>query len=169
VKNKAILFIILIAAIGCKKGNNGGNVTLTGTLTGCPLHSSCTYSYYNNADFNLSVQPPVAGDKTVFIYKAIDNGLCNAETALYIKTTSGSNSFDITSDEIAAGQLVNYSFSCACCDVIANVKPISGEVKGKTADGSHWLINATVVLGTAIDKPLDTIKVNQTFTATPLP
>jgi hypothetical protein len=167
-KNKTLLLILLFIAMGCKKNNNDSNVIVNGNLTGCPLNNSCSYSFYNNADFNLAVQPPVAGGNRVFLYKAINNNMCAAATSLYIKTASGNSSFDITSDQIAAGQLVNYGFSCACCDVLANIKPIGGEVKGKSTDNSHWLINATVIVGTAIDKPIDTIKVNQTFTLSTL-
>jgi hypothetical protein len=167
-KHKATLVILLMIAIGCKKNSGDNNITLDGALTGCPLNNSCTYNYYNNADFNLAVQPPIAGKNRVFVYKAINNNLCAATTSLYFKTASGNSSFDITTDQIAAGQVVGYGFNCACCDVLANVKPIGGEIKGKSTDGSHWLINASVIIGTAVDKPIDTIKVNQTFIVTSL-
>ena len=105
----------------------------------------------------------------MFWYKSVNNNLCNAATEIYFKTSLSNNDFEINSNQIASGQLSGYVFSCACCDVLANVKPIGGEIKGKRTDATHWLINASVIIGTAGNAPLDTIIVNQYFTQQQLP
>jgi hypothetical protein len=158
-KIKITILILCVIVFSCKKDKN---IVLNGTLTGCPINTTCSYNYYDNADFNTYSQL-VSGHYRAFIYKSVNNNLCDATDVIFFKSSLNSNEFDITPNQIAAGQ-VDYYFSCACCDVLANIKPIGGEIKGKRTDATHWLINATVILGTAADKPLDTLKVNQDFT-----
>jgi len=161
-KNKAVIFFFCLLAIGCtKKGNT--NVVLNGKLTDCPANSTCTYNYYDNADFN-NWSKPVHGNSRVFWYKSVNNTLCDAANEIYFKTPLSDGDFDITSSQIASGQVSGYGFSCACCDVLANVKPLGGEIKGKRSDATHWLINASVIIGTDSHGPIDTIVVNQYFT-----
>ncbi|BAU55447.1 hypothetical protein [Mucilaginibacter gotjawali] len=166
-KTLSTVLILSFILFSCKKGSNP-QVTLNGTLTTCPTNSTCTYNYYNNADFK-DWSKPVSGNSRVFWYKSVNNTICDAATEIYFKTALSNNDFDITSNQIAAGQVSGYVFSCACCDVLANVKPIGGEIKGKRTDATHWLINASVIIGTASNAPLDTIIVNQYFVQQQLP
>lgn len=161
------ILILSLLLFSCKKGSNP-QVTLTGTLTNCPVNSTCTDNYFDNADFK-DWSKPVQGNYRVFWYKSVNSNLCDAATEIYFKTSLSNNDFDITSNQIASGQVSGYVFSCACCDVLANVKPIGGEIKGKRTDATHWLINASVIIGTASNAPLDTIIVNQYFTQQQLP
>jgi hypothetical protein len=161
-KTFSLILILSFILFSCKKGSNPP-VTLTGTLTTCAANSTCTYYYYDNADFQ-DWRQPVAGHSRVFWYKSVNTNLCDAATEIYFKTSLSNNDFDINANQIASGQVSGYVFSCACCDVLANVKPVGGEIKGKRTDATHWLINASVIIGTSATAPLDTIVVNQYFT-----
>jgi hypothetical protein len=163
-KIKTTILILCAILLGCKKDTK---VVLSGDLTGCPINTTCSYNYYNNANF--SGNRPVAGNYRLFVYKSVDNILCEASTTIYFKTNLSNGDFDITSNQIAGGQVVGYNLICACCEALANVKPMGGEIKGKRLDAAHWLVNASIILGTAINKRLDTLKVNQQFTLTALP
>ena len=165
-KFKITLLICLCAIFAsCKKDKK---VSLTGTLTSCPANSECSYAYYDNADFNLTNQP-IKGTSRVFWYKSIDSSLCHATSELYFKTSLGNNDFDIGANQIAAGQVVAYGFICACCEVVYNTKPIGGEIKGERKDASHWLVNAKIIFGNAVNTPIDTLTINQIFSVEKLP
>jgi hypothetical protein len=166
-KTFSLILILSFVLFSCRK-SSGPQVTLTGALTDCPANSACTYNYYDNADFQ-DWNKPVAGHYRVFWYKTANSNLCGAATEIYFKTSLSNNDFDITSNQIISGQVSGYVFSCPCCDVIGNVKTIGGEIKGKRTDATHWLVNATVIIGTSSTAPLDTIVVNQYFTQQPLP
>jgi hypothetical protein len=166
-KIKAAIFIMCVILFSCRKGSNP-QVTLTGALTDCPANTTCTYSYYDNADIQIW-NHPVSGTHRVFEYQSFNANLCDATTGFYFKTSIFDTDFDITSNQIAEGQAVGYIFSCACCDIVANFHPIGGEIKGKKTDATHWLVNATIVMGTSATTPLDTLVVNQYFTQQQLP
>jgi len=162
-KAKATIVIFFVVLFSCRKDNNP-NVILNGALTDCAANSTCTYSYYDNADFTNWNQP-VHGNYRVFWYKSVNNNLCDATSELYFKISLSAESFDITANQIAAGQVVAYNLECPCCDYAFLPQPIGGEIKGKRSDANHWLINASVIFGTAVNKPIDTLVVNQYFSA----
>ncbi len=162
-KIKTTIIILFAVVLGCKKAANI-NVVLTGALTDCAANSTCTYFYYDNANFTNWNQP-VNGDSRIFWYKSVNSNLCNTTTEIYFKTSLSNSDFDITSTQVAAGQIVGYNVSCACCDYQFFPKPIGGEIKGKRTDANHWLINASIILGGNATDPTDTLVVNQYFSA----
>ncbi|HEY8782961.1 MAG TPA: hypothetical protein VIM16_15150 [Mucilaginibacter sp.] len=168
-KAKLTSLILFVVIVSCKKDNI---LVLNGPLTDCPANSTCTYNYYNNADFTSGSQP-VYGNYRVFWYNSIDNNTnaCGPFTQFYFKTSLNINEFDIKSNQIAAGQVVANENRCPCCYNIAVLatKPIGGEVKGKRTDATHWLINASIILETSINHPTDTLTVNQYFTLEKIP
>ena len=165
-KTKITIFVLFAVLLGCKKDNH---ITLTTDLTGCAVDKPCLYSYFDRADFNG--RQPVSGNYRAFSYSSGNPNSCGPTASLYFKSALSNTEFVIDSNQIAAGQVVAYYFSCPCCeDIYLNLqKPIGGEIKGKRTDTTHWLINAKIVLGTSINMPLDTLVVNQYFTLAPLP
>ncbi len=162
-KIKWAIFTLAVLTLACNKNNgNNPNVTLDGALTGCAEPASCTFNYYDNADIQNANQP-VKGNSRVFWYKSVNADVCMAATEVFFKASLNASSFEITSDQIKAGGIVNYNFSCACCDYIL-AKVVGGDVKGKRISSDKWLINASVILGDQNNKVLDTVVVNQYFT-----
>jgi len=167
-KVKTIIFVFCTLLFGCRK-DNALNVTLNGALTGCPANNTCTYIFYNNADFSPGNQPK-AGNGRVFGYKSIISNFCGATSGLYFETSLSNNDFDITSDQIVSAQVVAYNIECPCCEyAVLTTKPIGGEIKGKRVNATSWLVNASVILGTSANIPVDTLTVNQYFTLGQLP
>ena len=168
-KVKATIFILFVILIGCRK-DKSSNVILDGALTDCPANFTCSYSYYDNADFT-NIKLPVQGNYRVFWYYSVNTSVCGTMTQFYFKTLSGSNSFDISSSQIAEGQIVAQESVCLCCGrAILDSKPIGGEIKGRRTDAIHWLINASIIFGSVLDnRPVDTLVVNQYFTLEKIP
>ncbi len=166
-KTKAAILILFAILLGCKKSNNL-NLVLNGVLTDCPSNYTCSYDYFDNADF-INGNQPVPGNYRVFWYKSVNTNVCDATTGIYFKTSLSNNEFDISSTQIAAGQIVAYDQICPCCDYATVSKPIGGEIKGKRTDANRWLINATIVFGVSANNPVDTLTVNQYFTMEKLP
>lgn len=105
----------------------------------------------------------------MFWYKTVNANICGATTSFFFKTNMGDTQFDITSSQIAAGDVFANDFICPCCDYAILFKPIGGEIKGQRTDATHWLINASIIFGTAPSTPVDTVVVNQYFTRQTLP
>jgi len=166
-KNKVIISVLCILSLGCTKKSNV-NVVLNGPLTDCTANSTCTYSYFDNADFQDWNQP-AHGNYRVFWYKSINANVCGAVSEFYFKTPLTDGDFDITSGQIAAGQIIANNFACPCCYIDVLFKPIGGEIKGKRTDATHYLVNASIIFGTSANTPVDTLVVNQYFTRQPLP
>jgi hypothetical protein len=167
-KLRAIIGILFVVLFSCRK-DNSPNVILNGVLTDCPANYTCTYNYYDSADFTNKNQP-VRGNYRVFWYVSVDSNSCASTSQFYFKTSLGSSSFDINSNQIAAGQVVANENRCPCCDNIAIFeKPIGGEIKGKRTDATHWLLNASIIFGTSANNPTDTLTVNQYFTLGKIP
>ena len=166
-KNKAFLLFLLLVTLGCAKKNNT-NVVLSTDLTACPANSNCTYNYYDNANFTNGNQP-VAGNSRVFWYKTMNANICDATTEFFFKTSMSDTEFDITSSQIASGEVFANDFICPCCDYDLLLKPVGGDIKGKRTDATHWLINASIIFSTSISAPADTVVVNQYFIQQPLP
>ncbi|MDF2430659.1 MAG: hypothetical protein JWP44_290 [Mucilaginibacter sp.] len=162
-KIKLALLILSAVLLSCGKDHNNSNIVVTGILTDCPANTTCTYNYSDNADYTTSPLQTAHGNYRVFVYKSVNANSCDEIALLYFKTSLSNNNFDINASEIASGQTVTYGSSCTCCEMIA-VKPIGGEIKGKRTDASHWLINATIILGGSDNKPVFTLTVNQYFT-----
>jgi hypothetical protein len=163
-KIKTAVFLLCVTLFSCSKDNNP--ITLNGTLTNCPANATCTYNYYEAADFAGSNQL-VRGNYRVFAYNSFEQNACGPNTLLYFKISLSNNYFDISSSQIAKGQVTSYIQDCPCCEYFAPViyaKPIGGEIRGKKTDSNHWLINASVILGSSINNPIDTVVVNQYFT-----
>ncbi|WP_259067259.1 hypothetical protein HDF24_11715 [Mucilaginibacter sp. X4EP1] len=163
-KTKAItLFILVATLLGCSKDKS--SITLSGPSNSCPVNSSCSYIYYDNANFNntASVQ---AGPNRVFTYVVVNSQICNLSTSVYFKTALSNNDFEINDQQIASGQVVAYGEVCTCCDLLANTKVIGGDIKGKKTGTNTWLINATVIIGNSSGTPIDTVAVNQYFNLT---
>ena len=166
-KIKAAIIILCVIMFSCRKSSKP-EITLTGTLSDCPANSTCTYNYFDNADFTNGNQP-VAGSSCVFWYKTVNANMCGATTEFLFKTNMSDIEFDITSSQIAAGDVFANNFVCPCCDYDIAFKPIGGEIKGRRTDATHWLINASIIFGTSISAPIDTVVVNQYFTRQTLP
>jgi len=141
---KTTILLLFAFLLRCRKDKNS-NITLNGPLTYCPANNTCTYNYYDQADLNGYSQLITGGDR-VFIYKSVDSSLCDITARLYFKTSLSNNDFGLNGSQIAAGAAA-YNLSCACCYIAYQSKPIGGEIKGKRTDASHWLVNATVILG----------------------
>ena len=168
-KIKTTIFIICAVLLSCRK-DNGPAIILNGTLSTCPTNSTCSYSYYESADFTGSSQP-IRGGFRVFMYSFNQNS-CGPNALLSFKTSINNNYFDISSSQIAQGLVAGYTNGCPCCEYFAQVaypKPIGGEIKGKRLDATHWLINATVIMGSSVISPVDTVVVNQYFNLEKLP
>jgi len=161
-KNWIVILAIVLTAFACKKGH-GPDVVLNGKLTDCLPNSVCTYSYYNNADFSTSNSKPFSGQSRVFLYSSVNNNICGMTTGLLFKAPENAESFEITSAQIASGQIVGTYVSCPCCDLFALSKPIGGQIMGEQKDATHWLVNATVIFGIEPNHPIDTLTVNQYF------
>jgi len=166
-KAGTMLFIVLVVLLGCKKGSSP-NITLSTNLTDCAANSTCTYSYFDDADF-INASPPVQGSFRVFSYQSVNQNVCGATSQFIFKAPLNDAEFDITANQIAAGSVFANDFICPCCDYALLFKPIGGEIKGKRTDGTHWLVNASIIFGTSATTPVDTIVVNQYFTRQPLP
>ncbi|MDB4903793.1 MAG: hypothetical protein JWQ63_3074 [Mucilaginibacter sp.] len=170
-KIKTAVFFLCVILFSCSKDNNP-NVILNGTLTNCPINATCTYNYYEGADFT-GYNQLVRGNYRVFAYNSLDQNSCGPNTLLYFKISLSNNYFDISSSQIAKGQLTAYIDNCPCCMYFTQVgyaKPIGGEIKGKKTDANHWLINAAIIFGnTSNNAPVDTLIVNQYYTLTKLP
>ncbi len=166
-KTKPFILVLFIFFLSCSKDNNP-NVVLNGALTNCPANSTCTYNYYESADFT-GPNRLVPGSYRVFAYNSTNQNLCDATIQLYFKTSLSNNNFDISSTQIATGHVMAYNFICACCDYISYPKSIGGEIKGKKIDSNRWLINASIILGSSANNPVDTIVVNQYYTLEKLP
>jgi len=164
-KIKALVLVLFVVLLGCGKGSDV-NVVLNGALSNCPANFTCTYNYYDHASVQSNTLTP--GASREFSYTAVDSTICNYTRQLYFDYALSNDDFDIKASQIAAGQAIYYE-TCPCCNLIFNPKAIGGEIKGKRTDGSHWLINATIVIGDNNNKPVDTLIVNQTFTLKPLP
>jgi hypothetical protein len=105
----------------------------------------------------------------VFSYQSVNPNVCGATSQFFCKTDLTATEFDITSNQIAGGQIFANYFSCPCCEYAVLFKPIGGEIKGKRTDATHWLVNATIIFGTTPTVPVDTLVVNQYFTVQPIP
>jgi hypothetical protein len=170
-KIKTAIFFLCVTLFSCSKDNNP-NVLLNGTLTNCPVNATCTYNYYEGADFTSSNQL-VRGNYRVFTYNSLEQNGCGPNTLLYFKTSLSNNYFDIGSSQIAKGQVTAYIDNCPCCEYFAQVaypKPIGGEIKGKKTDSNNWLINTAIIFGNSNNTtPIDTLIVNQYYPLTKLP
>jgi hypothetical protein len=164
-KRKTIIFFLAAILLSCRKDPA---VVLDTTLTSCPANHTCDYNYFDGADFNGS--QVIHGGSRVFKYTSAGSLLCDATAQFNVKISLNSTSFDITSAQIAAGQVVSASdFICPCCDYDILTKPIGGEIKGKRVSSTSWLLNARIIFGTSASYPADTITVNQYFTLAKLP
>lgn len=169
-QRKISLFFLAAILLSCRKDPA---VLLDTTLTSCPANHTCDYTYFDGADFNGN--QVTHGGSRVFRYSSVDSLICDATTQFNVKVSLSSNSFDITSAQIAAGQgVAAFDFICPCCDYAfvdyAFVsKPISGEIKGKRVNSTTWLLNARIIFGTSSSHPTDSIKVNQYFMQSKLP
>src|ERR1700735_5585742 len=112
-KAKATIFLMFVILLGCKKGGNP-NITLSTDLTNCPANSTCTYSYFDDADF-VNGGPPVHGSFRVFSYHSVSLAVAGATSQFFFKTPIGDSEFDITSTQIAAGDISANDFTCPCC------------------------------------------------------
>jgi hypothetical protein len=138
-------------------------VVLNGVLTNCATYSTCSYNYFDDADF-ANWNKPVHGSYRVFWYSSVSTNICGPTSELYFKTSVGDGDFDITANQIAAGQILARDYSCPCCyDALAAYQPIGGEIKGKKTDATHWLVNASIIFGTSTGHSVDTLVVNQYF------
>jgi len=151
--------------LGCHKDQPA---VLDTTLTSCPDKHTCNFNYFDDADF--SGNQVVHGGYRVFRYTSTNSLLCDATSLFNVKVSLSSNSFDITSTQIAAGQsVVAFDLICPCCDYAFVSKPIGGEIKGKRVSANTWLLNARIIFGTSASHPTDSIKVNQYFTLAKVP
>ena len=168
-KVKITIFILFLVLLGCRK-YTGPNVILNGALTDCPANFSCNYFYYDNADFT-NIKLPVQGNYRVFWYASQKAVSCGTMIQFYFKIPLTVSSFEISSNQIVAGQIVAQDDDCPCCGrAVLATEPIGGEIKGKRTDATHWLINASIVFGSTYNKaPVDTLVVNQYFTLQKLP
>jgi hypothetical protein len=129
----------------------------TNDLTSCPVNSDCTHTFSTIPEYALD-QP---SSFRAFTYGQILKESCNIETRMMIKAPLTNNQFDYNAQDIVNGA-VNYNFICPCCNFIL-FKPIGGHVEGYRIDDQKWLIHATVILGPEVNKPMDTLTVNQYF------
>jgi len=163
-KIKAGIFSILIVLLfGCSKDG----LVMNGTITGCPINSTCSYQYYENADYT-NLYTLKSGQNRVFVYKSVDSAICNALTSMYFKADMGSNSFEINAKQITLAQVASASLVCACCNTVP-FNPIGGDIRGTKKNSTAWLINAEIIEGDANGKPVDTVVVNQYFTLSSAP
>jgi len=105
-KAKATIFMLFVVLLGCRK-DTGPNVILNGALTDCTANSTCAYNYYDNAGFTSGNQF-INGSYRVFWYKSTNVNACGPTSQFYFKTPMNYDTFDINSDQIAAGQIVAY-------------------------------------------------------------
>lgn len=153
-----IITLLSAAVLSCGKNKKADQ---TEPLTGCPLNTSCTYSFTNNADFDQPAKI-VKGNSRVFSYSSENTRLCSATSRLYFKTDLSNANFTITGSQITSG-LVLYNFTCPCCDYISQ-ELVGGEIKGTRVGDGKWLVKAEVLLGSPSLKRIDTLRVNQYFT-----
>jgi len=168
-KIKVSLLLLLVTLFSCKKDKNN-TITLNGKLTDCAANNTCTYKYYDNANFTSAGQVQVVpGSFRVFAYQSINSNVCSATREFYFKTSLSNSNIEISSNQIAAGQVQAYDLICPCCNSFILARPIGGEIKGQKTDANHWLINATIIFGTSFNQPTDTMTVNQYFTSAIVP
>jgi hypothetical protein len=164
-KTKITLFIVGMLLFACHKDKP---IAVDPNLTGCPVNSSCTYNYYDQADFS-AINPLTHGNNRVFLYSR-SNGGCGPTSQFYVKTTLSNEDFTINLSQLASGQMIAYNNGCPCCARAGGLIPVIGcEIKGRRVNTTHWLINARIIFGTSSTTPTDSIKVNQYFTLEKLP
>ncbi len=164
-KTAAALLILCFIIWGCRK-NGGPQVNLNGPLTVCNANYTCFYNYYDRAHVTGSYPQLQAGSSRVFVYKSVDSSVCDLTVQLSFETSLSDNTFVIDPSRLPAGA---FSTSCICCDFAYFPTTLSGEIKGKRTDNTHWLINATIITSDTNHKPLDTLLVNQYFQQQKLP
>lgn len=161
------IFVMILISLGCKKNKN---IEINEDhLTSCPDNTTCTYLYYNGADFG---QPSFfnlqKGSYKVFKYSAL---LGNGYYAkyVYIRVPSNATKFELTNDQVLAGE-VKFANPCASCDLIG-VKIVGGNFKGiRSIDSptSSWLLEGNVYLSSIVPSAYrDTIKIKQYFKLDP--
>jgi|SRR6185312_16376961 len=166
-KIKIILFIVSVLLLACHKDKP---ITVDLNLTGCPINNSCTYNYYDDADFSTT-NPLTQGNYRVFWYSRSNDNVCGPASHFYLKAAVNNADFIISSNQLTSAQVfTGYNDSCPCCaraTVLSTI--IDGEIKGHRIDAQHWLINARIIFGVSAGHPIDSIKVNQYFTLAKLP
>ncbi|CAN5125995.1 hypothetical protein BH09BAC6_BH09BAC6_14650 [soil metagenome] len=158
-----LIILLSVVLLSCKKDK----IIVSAVLTDCPAGNTCTYNYYDNANFK-GPQQLVAGSARVFYFNSVTNNSCGSSWQLYFKTALSNNDFVISKSQVAAGQAL-YNFSCPCCYIAYVPHAIGGEIKGKKTGSNQWLINATIIIADPNNTPVDTLKVNQYFNLTKLP
>lgn len=164
-KRKVVIICLVAAMTGCHKDVP---VVLDTTLSTCPTNHTCSYNYFDGADFNGNQL--VHGGFRVFSYTSVDSSFCGSTSRFNVKVSLSGNSFDVTSGQIVAGQAVSAAdLICPCCYYAFVTRPVDGEIKGRRVNSNTWLINARIIFGPSAGHPTDSMKVNQYFTLAKLP
>ena len=156
-----------VLLLGCHKDKP---IMLDTILTDCPANNTCTYSYFDHADFS-EISPVGQGVYRVFSYSRNYNSTCGPVAQFYLKISLNSADFTVNINQASQPQIILATDdSCPCCGRAPTLVPlIGGQVKGKRVGPTTWLLNARILFGTSASHPTDSIKVNQYFTLSNLP
>lgn len=116
-------------------------------LTQCSANETCTYTFKERSDLNVTDWSLKPGDYRLFLAKKIMGPMTNT---LYIKAPMEGTSFSLNTQDIIDGK-VKYNTVCPSCDYIA-FKVVGGYVKGvnltpnKPSTEARWLLEAKILL-----------------------
>lgn len=166
-KIKVTILAFGVFLLGCHKDKP---IVLDTILTDCPANNTCTYSYFDNADFS-EISTVGHGSYRVFTYSRNYNGTCGPVAQFYLKISLNSSDFAVILNQASMPQVVLATDdTCPCCGRANTLVPlIGGEIKGRQVSPTSWLLNARIIFGTSASHPTDSIKVNQYFTLSKLP
>jgi hypothetical protein len=166
-KIKVTTLIFAVLLLSCHKDKPTVFDTI---LTNCPANNTCSYSYFDHADFS-AISPVGRGAYRVFAYSRNYNSTCGRVAQFYLKISLNSSDFVVDLNQSSMPQLILATDdTCPCCGRANTLVPlIGGEIKGKRVSATTWLLNARIIFGTSASQPTDSIKVNQYFTLSKLP
>lgn len=157
-----LLCSCMLLSISCKKDKQ----TADTELTGCPVNTTCQYSFTEAAD--ISANPGFfmkPGNYRLFWSTIRSSGMT---ASLYMLAPMKGTGFMLGKADMLAGRVI-YVQSCPSCMLIP-MKAADGYVQGKLrnpgqrADQTQWLLEARVILQ-AVHQPSlkDTVFIRQYF------
>src|SRR6185312_585804 len=166
-KIKVTILVFGMLLLSCHKDNP---IILDTTLTDCSANNTCTYSYFDNADFSAII-PVGRGAYRVFAYSRNYDNTCGPGAQFNLKISLNSSDFVVNINQASEPQIVlAIDDICPCCARASTLVPlIGGQIKGTRVSATRWLINARIIFGISAGHPTDSIKVNQYFTLAKLP
>ncbi|UKT65877.1 hypothetical protein [Pedobacter mucosus] len=141
------ILLVFTSLFSCKKTDNVLDFNIDDrNLTGCPINTTCNYSFTNNSIKNDDQFLLAKGSYKVFSFQQQNSF---STTFLYFQAPMVGNKFLLNKTDILEAR-VKYLFSCPACNWI-NLKPVDGIVKGMKVEQDvslpeKWLIESNIIL-----------------------